>query len=108
MRVQITARHCDVSDTIRSRANELMEKVARFDPRVSTIELVFDEEKRTLNVEAIASRDRVDPVVAKASAAEWPAALDVLYDRLSRQIRRGRAQAVDHKAVSNAQEMLGD
>ena len=108
MRVQITARHCDVSDTIRARANELMEKVARFDPRVSAIDLVFEEEKRIHAVEAIVSRDRVQPVVAKASASEWTAALDVLFDRLSRQIRRGRAQAVDHHATSSAQEILGD
>ncbi len=108
MRVQVTARHCEISDTIRERANELMEKVARFDPRVSAIELIFEEEKRTNSVEAIVSRDRVDPVVAKAEASEWTAALDILFDRLSRQIRRGRAQAVDHHANSNAQETLGD
>lgn len=107
MRVQVTARHCEISDSIRERANELMEKVARFDPRVSAIELVFEEEKRTNTVEAIVSRDRVDPVVAKAEASEWTAALDILFDRLSRQIRRGREQAVEHHS-SNPQETLGD
>lgn len=108
MRVQLTARHCEVPETIRDRANELMAKVARFDPRVSAIELIFEEEKRTVTVEAIASRDRVDPVVAKASATEWPAALDALFDRLSRQVRRGRAQAVDHHASPNPLEAMGD
>ena len=51
MRVQITARHCDLSDTVRERAGELAEKLARFDPRVSGAELVFEEERLLGGVE---------------------------------------------------------
>lgn len=107
MRVQITARHCEVSETVRDRAGELMAKVARFDPRVSAIELVFDEGKRSHDVEAIVSRDRVEPIVARASASEWLPALDVLFDRVSKQVRRGRDQAVDHHHTP-PQELSGD
>lgn len=108
MRVQITARHCEISDTLRERAHELVEKLARFDPRVSGAELVFEEEKRTKKVEGILSLDRVDRIVASGEAPEWPAALDRMIDRLSRQVRRGRAQAVDHQASVPARESIGD
>lgn len=108
MRVQITARHCDISDTIRDRAHELVEKLGRFDPRVSGAELVFEEEKRTKKVEGILSLDRVDRIVASGDATEWTAALDVLFNRLSRQVRRARAQAVDHQATVPVRETLGE
>ena len=108
MRVQITARHCEISDTVRERAGELAEKLARFDPRVSGAELVFEEEKRSKKVEAIVSLDRVDRIVASGDGHEWLTALDALFNRLSRQIRRGRSQAVDHKASAPAREPMGD
>ena len=108
MRVQITARHCDLSDTVRERAGELAEKLARFDPRVSGAELVFEEERRSKKVEAILSLDRVDRIVASADAHEWMPALDVLFDRLSKQVRRGRAQAVEHQAQTPARELMAD
>jgi ribosomal subunit interface protein len=98
MRVQITARHCDLSDTVRERAEELSEKLTRFDPRVSGADLVFEEEKRSKKIEAILSLDRVDRIVASAEGQEWMGMLDKLFDRLSRQVRRNRSQAVDHQA----------
>lgn len=108
MRVQITARHCEISDTVRERADELVAKIARFDPRVSGAELVFEEERRSRKVEAILSLDRVDRIVASGEATEWLPALDVLFDRLSRRVRRARAQAVEHQASSPVRETLGD
>ena len=98
MRVQITARHCDLSDSVRERAQELSEKLTRFDPRVAGADLIFEEEKRSKKVEAILSLDRVDRIVASAEGQEWMGMLDKLFDRLSRQVRRSRSQAVDHKA----------
>lgn len=108
MRIQITARHCEINDAVRERAGELMDKIARFDPRVSAAELVFEEERRSRKVEAILSLDRVDRIVASGEASEWTPALDVLFDRLSRRVRRGRAQAVEHQASTPVREPLGD
>mgnify|MGYP001552599649 CR=1 FL=1 len=98
MREQITARHSDLSDSVRERAQELSEKLTRFDPRVSGADLIFEEVKRSKMVVAILSLDRVDRIVASAEGHEWMGMLDKLFDRLSRQVRRSRSQAVDHKA----------
>ena len=38
-----------------------------------------------------------DRIVASAEGQEWMGTLDKLFDRLSRQVRRSRSQAVDHK-----------
>ncbi len=108
MRVQITARHCEVSDAVRERASELMDKLARFDPRITGAELVFHEEKHSKKVEGIVTRERREPLVASGDAPEWLPALDVVFDRLSRRVRKARSQAVDHQAGPPVRETVGD
>lgn len=98
MRVQITARHCELPDPIRDRARDLAEKLPRFDIRVSGVDLVFEDQRRQRTVEGIVSLDRAGTIVARGEGSAWPAAVDALFDRLSRQVRKGRAQAVEHQA----------
>lgn len=97
MRVQIAARHCEVPDPVRERAHDLVTRLTRYDDRVSSGEVVFDEEKHTRKVEVIVSLDGAPPVVASAEGGEFRAALDKAADRAGRMLRRGRAQLTDHQ-----------
>lgn len=98
MRVQITARHCDVSDAVRIRAEEQMEKLQKYDPRVSSAQVTFEEEKHIRRVEGILSVDRDEPVVAAGEGADFRVALDQAAGRLAKILRRRRSQRVDHRA----------
>lgn len=98
MRVQITARHCELSDAVRERAESQMARLTRYDPRLSAAEVIFDEEKHARKVEAILSVHGGAPVVARAEDREFRNALDKVVDRLSKQLRRTRDQIVDHQA----------
>ncbi len=64
MRVQIAARHCEIPDTVRSRTEEQIGKLSRYDPRLSGAEVVFEVEKHLKKVDAILKVDREEPVVA--------------------------------------------
>ena len=97
MRVQIAARHCEIPESLRERAETLAGRLGKFDPRVSAAEIVFEEEKLTRRVEVILSVDRRDPVVARGEADEFRTALDKVIDRASRMLRRQRDQATQHK-----------
>lgn len=105
MRVQITARHCHVSDQLRERTEELARKLQKFEPRLSAAEIVFEEERHQRNVEGILSVDRADPVVAHGEGDDFSGALDQLMDRLSKILRRRRSQVRDHQARSMAGEL---
>lgn len=98
MRVQIVQRHCEVPEVVQTRGREKMGKLSRYDPRLSSAELIFDSEKRTKRVEGIISVDGDDPVVASAEGAEFSESLDQLMDRLSKIVRRRRAQVKKHQA----------
>ena len=100
MRVQIAARHCEIPESVRSRTEELVGKLSRYEPRLSGAEVVFQVEKHLKKVEAILSVDREEPVVAGGEGDEFREALDQMIDRLSRILRRKRSQKKNHKRPS--------
>ncbi len=108
MRVQITARRCEISDALRDRTEALVLKLQKYDPRVSAADVVFEEERHQRKVEAILSIDRDDPVVAHGEGSDFPGAVDQLVDRLRKILRRRRSQVRDHQAPSLAEELAGE
>lgn len=98
MRVQIVARRCEVPEAVRDRAQAQVEKLVRYEPRISSAEVVFWEEKHSKQVEAILSTNsRSEPVVAQGEGDTFRAALDTAADRLAKILRRRRSQRLDRK-----------
>jgi ribosomal subunit interface protein len=108
MRVQITARRCEIPDALRARTEAVVQKLSKYDARVSAAEIVFEEERHNKKAEGVLSVDRDEAVVASAEAADFPAALDQLVDRLAKILRRRRSQVVDHQARPLAEELAGE
>jgi ribosomal subunit interface protein len=97
LRVQVAARHCEIPDSVRTRTEEQIERLAKYDPRVGSAEVVYEEEKRVRRVEVILSILGGEPVVARGEGEEFRTALDKVVDRLGRILRRQRSQAKDHQ-----------
>jgi ribosomal subunit interface protein len=97
LRIHIAARHCDIPDSVRKRTEEQLTRLAKYEPRVSSAEAVYEEEKRVRRVEIILTVERGEPVVARAEGEEFRTALDKVIDRLGRILRRQRGQALSHK-----------
>lgn len=105
MRVAIVTRQCDVPDVVQTRAREQMEKLSRFDPRLSAVELIFQLERHIHKVEAIASAHGEQTVVAHAHGDDFRLAVDEVTEKLSRILRRRRKQATDHQALPLSQAL---
>lgn len=101
MRVQIAARHCELPDTVRSRTEELVGKLSKYEPRLAGAEVVFEVEKHLKKVEAILKVDGGEPAVASGEGGEFKEALDQMVDRLSRILRRRRKQMKDYHRSAN-------
>jgi len=108
VRVQITARHCELPDPVRERTKTQISRLVRYDDRLSSAEVVFDEEKHTRKVEGILHVDGAPVVVAQGEDTEFRAALDKMTDRLARMLKEGRARLVDHKAPPLAGDAPAD
>lgn len=98
MRIQITARHCDVSDDVLERARDQVAALAKFDPRATSADVVFEEEKMTRKVEVIVHTDGAGPVVGHGQADEFRAAVDQVVDRVGRMLREQRKRHLEHQA----------
>lgn len=99
MKMQITARKCDVSQTIRDRAEELAGRWPRFEPALSGVQIVFSVDGREHDVEAILSLDRMDRAAAKGRGDDFRKALDDLDKKVSKILRRQHQKRTDHSAV---------
>lgn len=97
MKTRIITRHCEISPSLERRTNELLDKLDRFDPRITEILVTFDEQKRLRSVDALVKVRGDEPVVAHAEAEEFREALDTLADRLTKILRRRRSQLVSRK-----------
>lgn len=98
MRIQITTRHCEVSDDVLERAREQVASLSKFNPRATSAEVVFEEEKVTRRVEVIVHADGSPPVVANGEADQFRAAVDQVVDRVGRMLREQRKREREHKA----------
>ncbi len=103
MRVQTVARHCEVPDAVLTRAEERFKRLTRFDPALSSAEVVFQEEKHRKRVEGILSLDGEAPAVARAEESTFKAAVDAVADRLEKILRRRRSHLRAHQGPRAAE-----
>jgi ribosomal subunit interface protein len=97
--VRITSRHTTLSESFRARVEEVLSRLDKYGARISVIEVVFDEEKKTKKVEGILHIDRSAPIVATGEGDEFSEALSQVNGRLGRQLRNLRKQVKDHRAL---------
>ena len=97
MATRITERGCEVSLRWRNRASKLAVDWPRFDPAVMDISFVFKEEGRSHTVEAIVSRRRQQPVVARGEGPDFRVALDQLDEHVKRILKRDRSRRKDDR-----------
>lgn len=99
MRTNVTARHCEIPDALRLRAEELVEKAAKKGHRPQRAEVVFDSDhgRKVVELHVHFPRGRVN--VASAEARDFRSALDQAVDKLRNQLdktgrRNERRQSV--------------
>ena len=102
MQIIISGRNVDITDAIREHIDERFERLSKFEPRATRVEVILAEEKTRSIAEAVMSVDGGGRVVAKAEAPEIRTAVDRLYDRLSRRARKERERRRNHKAPSGS------
>ncbi len=97
MDLVVTARHGSLPEHIEQLAREQFDRVARYEARVSRVEVTLTDEKNRWEVDAHATVDRSPPVHAHGEARDVRTAIDQAAERLSRQLKRHRERHRDHQ-----------
>lgn len=87
MNIQITGRHVEVTDAIKSYVNEKIGKVGQYFDNITSTKVILDVEKDHQVAEAIVIVPGSE-FVAKAEDKDLYAAIDMLEDKLARQLKK--------------------
>ncbi len=92
MPTRITAHGCKITQDDREQAEALAVRWPRFDPATMGVSFIFQIEGRLHTAEAIVSRRRRQPVVARGHGQNFRTALNQLDDHIKRILRRDRTK----------------
>jgi ribosomal subunit interface protein len=88
MQPTITARHCEISDALRDRAVNVVERLENLATRPMESTVVFDTDGIEQTVEIRLHLARGETLVARGEGPDHRTALDRAEDRLRRQVER--------------------
>lgn len=92
MRVTITARHTKVSDDLRQRARELVDRLAKVASRPEDAQVIFGDDHDVAVVELRLHVARGDVLVGRAEGTDHRSALDRAAARVRRQLDKSPAK----------------
>jgi ribosomal subunit interface protein len=88
VKTTVTARHCEVPEEIRTRAEEVAEKLAKLAHRPQRMEIVFDDDHQRRVVELRMSLPRGQTLIATAEEVDFRTALDRAAEKLRSQLEK--------------------
>jgi ribosomal subunit interface protein len=88
MQPTIAARHCDISDALRERAVNVVERLGNLTTRPMDSTVVFDTDGSHQTVEIRLHLFRGETLVARGDGPDHRTALDRAEDKLRRQVER--------------------
>lgn len=87
MKISITARHCELTEDMKARTEERLNKLQRFFDRILDARVVVSFEKNRYDAEGVITANGT-PLTSKATADSERAALEQVLDKLEAQVRR--------------------
>jgi ribosomal subunit interface protein len=97
MRITVTARHCEVSEELRARAEQVVEKAVKIASRPQSAEVIFDADHGDKVVELKLFLPRGLVKVASAEASDFRTALDRAADKIRNQIAKEVRKPPPHR-----------
>lgn len=97
MQITVSGRHMGVSDALKEYCEQKAGRLSRFYDRIQSIELILDGQEGHHFAEVIVHSDGTPPFVASEEQQDAFAAIDLLMDKVERQIRRHKDRLRNRK-----------
>ncbi len=103
----ITGKHVEITDAIRSHAEEKTAKLPKYYNSVNQVEVIIDGgDGGDAIVEIIAGADHSNVFIAKESGQDTYACIDLAVHKLERQLRRKKEKQRNNKHVASPPEEI--
>src|SRR3569832_2307319 len=97
MQIQLTGHHVEIPPALRQFVTDKMERLARHFEHVTNVHVVLSVEKLQQKAEATIHLQR-GTVFADAEAEDMYAAIDILIDKLDRQVKKQKEMSSDYRS----------
>jgi putative sigma-54 modulation protein len=98
VQITVTGRHVEVSPEMKTFIEDKVSRLPRYYDRVSTIDVVIGHESEQLTAEMIVKADHAPPFIAREVGADAHALIDLLMDKMERQLTKHKERNRDHHA----------
>jgi putative sigma-54 modulation protein len=100
VRLTVTGRHIEITDTMREYAERKVQRLVRYFDRVDDIEVVADHEGGKSRVDLVVRTDHRDTFVGRVDADDYYEAIDLVVDKLERQLTKHKEKLRNRKHPS--------
>ena len=107
MNIVVKCRHMEVTDAMRTYAQEKASKLPRYYDNVHSIEVIFDMEAERPVVEIVVTAARKATFVATHRDEDMYACVDQCLDKIIRQLSRHKDKVRDRKGPPHHGETIG-
>ena len=97
MQISVTGRHVNVTDEVKTYAQEKAGKLPRFYDRVQAIEVILDHEGDNFTVDMIVTAEGRNHFMVHEAGPDMFALIDLIVDKLERQLRRHKERFRNRK-----------
>ncbi|MDG1206353.1 MAG: ribosome-associated translation inhibitor RaiA [Pseudomonadales bacterium] len=97
MQINVSGHHVEVTDSLQQYVETKLEKLERHYDRITNVHAILRVEKQGQKAEATV-RIQGGDVFAEAESEDLYAAIDMLVDKLDRQLIKQKEKMKDHKA----------
>lgn len=104
MNISVTCRHDYKTDEVKNYAHEKVKKLGKFFNNITKIEIVMDMEKDQHSADALISVSRGTKLVGRVQHEDPLAAIDLVIDKMERQLVRFKERLKDHRGNRRAAE----
>ncbi|MBM4059574.1 MAG: ribosome-associated translation inhibitor RaiA [Planctomycetes bacterium] len=105
--IEFKGRHDDITERMQAHAANKLARLARFRDRLSRIEVVAEHAHRNPEIELIVHRRRGLPLVARDRGTSFSSTIDLLVDKMEKQLRKEKERRKDHKHPDAKAERAG-
>jgi len=108
MQIDVTGRHVDITDSLRSYVENKFQKLERHFEHINNTHVILSVEKNRQKAEATVHVNRGD-LFADDEQEDMYAAIDGLIDKLDRQLKKHKEKLTDHhRGDSGLKDQLED
>ena len=107
MQIKISARHGHLNDETQAFIRDKASKLLHFFDRLMMIEVVVNLNEEGHQVEFLVSAEHKHDFVASARATEVLTAVDLVLEKLEKQVRKYKEKIQDHRRTPSTGDVAG-